>query len=119
MKNHPDRQIAEYYDLDPISFTVLRSFALTQEEKLDGSYDLVLTIVLINGAQPSGSPSLKLAFKGVSGLRIDWPSLSVVTFLCIEVTDISDRGWEDLSYQVSEEEGSLAFSCRDFQASLV
>ncbi|MDQ6946007.1 MAG: hypothetical protein M3256_06970 [Actinomycetota bacterium] len=108
--------IAAFHDLKPLRFAILRRFELSQTGTVPSSTGLRLALDL----QPenAGLGSLHLVFEGVRDLKIDWPSWSVITTDVIEVSDISDRGMEDLYFRVSEGAGMFAFSCRAFTATV-
>jgi hypothetical protein len=62
---------------------------------------------------------LRLVFRGVRDLNIDWPALNPVSLDVIEIEDISDRSWEDLRLRVAEAEGAFSFWCASFIADRV
>lgn len=46
------------------------------------------------------------------------PPRDEVSLDVVEIMDASDRGWEDIQYQVYEATGFFTCWCRDFTASL-
>ena len=102
-------QIGAFEELRPLRYPVLDSFSVTRERH--AGYSLQVTAV-------SGSEAgrLSLVFSGVRELAIAWPQWDEVRLDVVQIRDISDRGWEDLSFRVDEGSGFFAFSCRDFTA---
>jgi hypothetical protein len=104
--------ITAFEKLVPVRFPVLQRIDLTQS-LIGRSAEITIRLVL---GQEDDDGILHLAFEGVRGLKIDWPSWSVIKLDVIQISDLTHRGMEDLRYRVSEGAGMFAFSCRAFTA---
>ena len=108
--------IAGFHELDPRRFAILDRFALTQAVASPPAGALSLALDL--RSEQDGLGVLHLAFEGIRELKIDWPSWSLIKTDVIEISDVSDRGMEDLRFRVHEGAGMFAFYCRGFSVTI-
>jgi hypothetical protein len=104
----PAELIQSYHELRPTQYARFASLSIDQEA--DGQS------LRLDLRSAVGAGRLVLRFSGVRDLKIDWPQWSQITVDVVEITDISDRGMEDLAFRVHEGAGLFAFSCRAFDA---
>lgn len=106
--------IAAFHELKPLRFAILARFEVSQTGTVASATGLRLVLQL--RSEDEGFGCLHLVFEGVRDLKIDWPPWSLVKTDVIDISDLSDRGLEDLSFRVAEGAGMFAFSCREFTA---
>jgi len=112
-----DPSVDRYLSLRPEEFPLLGSLDLRQAYGVGGAvYGLSLCLEL-RAAGASDSRVLVLSFLGVVGLRMDLGATGVVMLSPLAVRPIQGRGWEELHYEVREDE-RLSFRCREFDAAV-
>ena len=114
---HLDQQIEKFYSLKPSQFSTLVKLELEQILSLEAPPVLSLKIEL-RSENKQDKHSLILLFIGVQELRLK--SLrSLYQILSLKITSIWDRQWEDINYEVKEnEDDSLFFFCNNFQTQI-
>lgn|SRR5487761_1709387 len=108
--------ISAFHHLRPLRFPILVRFEVSQTGTVPSATGLRLALDLRSENEELGS--LQLVFEGVRDLKVDWPSWSVIKTDVIEISDISERGMEELCFRVAEGAGMFAFSCREFTATV-
>jgi hypothetical protein len=108
--------LEHYRALGPLRYPMLERFEVAQLTENDRR--LAVTVVMRERGATDGD-RLRLVFRGVRDLTIDWPRMNPVSLDLIEIEDISDRGWEDLRFRVAESAAAFAFWCESFEAELV
>jgi hypothetical protein len=114
-------KIETYHLLKPRRFNLLKRLDLTQTTVgREDRYELSLSLELVSASDPTGTEGvLVLSFDGVRKLQLKQADWSAIQFPLLEIRDISTRQWEELSYEVVDnEDGVLSLVCRDFSASV-
>lgn len=106
-----DAHIEYYTSLKPFQFNQLRRFELKQAKE---SQTLILDL-----ENETETHQLTLTFEGIHGLEFLPRGFQPIP-LYLEIVSIADRQWEGMNYQVfnSEQDVSLPFYCRYFQANV-
>jgi len=114
--NETQRKIAEYHLLKQARFRTLKRLELTQRTpEADGKPTLTLTMELTSAGGNEGE--MILTFEDVRQLRLVQAEWSVIQVPLLEIKDISERQWEQIAYEVIDNEhGIFSFLCHDFSA---
>lgn len=108
-----DILIANFYNKQN-SFGYLQSINLSRSIDDIGCSEYFVCIILCSYPFYEGDRKLSLKFSGVKNLKVG--DLDGLFKLTINVTDISERQMEGISYKVSEQENDLfSFYCDVFE----
>lgn len=78
-----------------------------------GDCELVLDLATDN---KQGARVIRVEFLGVSNLALKKFGGGLTQLLCLSLTNIKDRQWDQLSYEINElERGSISFRCGSIQ----
>lgn len=72
--------------------------------------------LLIVGLPASGGERVAVRFRGVRNMRFRSEVTELSELPVVMATDISDRGWEDIRFEVRDtEEEVFSFYCREYE----
>src|SRR5690349_3292924 len=110
------RTVERYNALRPLVFSWLSRFDLRHDRDNDGDEGLCLNLEMLPTA-PTDARRLVLMFTGVRGVRFTPAEGMLPIRLYLEIHAISDRHWENISYQVfnAEQDVELSFYAEGFQ----
>lgn len=108
-------KVQAYYDLHPTDYFVLQSLMLEQGNAPDGVFEQLLTVIL-KKSEASSLASLHLRFSGVRKLAFRQPEWSQISFGHLEVQALENSA--EGGSHFSDQDGTIAFECRDFDASV-
>jgi aspartate/methionine/tyrosine aminotransferase len=115
--NQRQAKIDAFQALMPLHFSLVMRFELTQVPLVEG-FDLHLAMDLDSDEEELREKRLVLRFESLRTIELSQPAGAFYRWVVI--SDISDRQWEGINYQVTDfEHQTFSFFCRDFEASIV
>ena len=114
-----EKAIEYYYSLKPLKYPTLIKLELKQIVTEETAPESEVTI-LLQSREPNDSQYLRLFFERVRELKINQSPLSEFSIPFIRIDSVKHYQWEDLIYRVKdEEEETLSFYCKNFEAALI
>jgi hypothetical protein len=109
-ENQTEDALRQVLSKQPSQFPFLKELLIRRQFGTESGNELTLRLVLAGDTEPD-APELSIEFDNVRDLRVGSTDGTSANFLAVR--SIRERGWEGLTYQVTEEEnGLLAFYCR-------
>jgi len=106
-------KVNRFLSVRPVRFGYIVRFAVEKSPKWDSSASCTIEATLNSKVEPD-SPQLKLKFLHATEVKIGDLNASVGCVVVIQ--DISDRGLEDTTYRVVDEESRcFSLNCQDFE----
>lgn len=117
MTNH-DPAIEQYWALNPLRFDILDRLVYSQSYTEQQGHQVTVELRLrIGEREEDDRRRLRIVCTGVKDLRLQFGGF--MHFPRITIRSIRDWQWEDLRYEVADEEqGTFSLYCRAFQALL-
>jgi len=110
--------LGQYHSLKPARYSRIQRMELRQTDENDGRGPIAY-IDLVLGSEHQEATRLYLSFSGVLNVRLTPPPRMLLSLSLLTISDVRDRQWEGVSYEVKEtEHDTLSFLCRDFAASI-
>jgi len=106
-------KIGRFISIQPVRFGYIVRFVVEKLPAWDSTIYCNVEVTLSSNAEPD-SPQLKLNFLHATEVKVG--DLNATVGCVVAIQDISDRGLENTTYRVVDEE-SLCFSlnCKDFE----
>jgi len=106
-------KINRFLSIRPVRFGYIARFVVEKLPKWDGMVSCIVEVTLNSKVDPD-SPQLKLKFFHATEVKID--DLNATVHCVVAIRDISDRGLEDTTYRVVDEESRcFSLNCQDFE----
>ena len=110
------KKVADFVELNPRKFPVLRMVTITQGDGIDGVYEQRVSVILARDVDDE-SELLHVEFYGVRQLVFSQPDFSVIN-IHLEILDASMVQGTVCTFFVrdTEQEKVICFECSDFEA---
>lgn len=105
-------KVNRFLSVQPVRFGYIVRCAVEKLPTWEGATSCTVEVILNSKFEPD-SPQLKLKFLHATEVKIG--DLNATVGCVVAIQDISDRGLEDTTYRVVDEESqSFSLNCKDF-----